>query len=36
MPSGEFFPVGIPHPSLSPPGKPSQKKLGVIGVIKDG
>jgi hypothetical protein len=29
MPWGEFFPAGIPHPALSLPGKPSQKKLGV-------
>jgi hypothetical protein len=29
MPSEEFFPAGIPHPSLSPPGNHSEKKLGV-------
>jgi hypothetical protein len=29
MASGEFFPAGIPHPSLSPPGDPREKKLGV-------
>jgi hypothetical protein len=29
MPSGEFFPAGIPHSSLSPPGNPRKKKLGV-------
>jgi hypothetical protein len=26
--SGEFFPAGIPHPSLSPPGNPGEGKLG--------
>jgi hypothetical protein len=26
MPSGEFFPAGIPHPSLSAPDNPSEKK----------
>jgi hypothetical protein len=26
--SGEFFPAGIPHPSLSPPGNPSGEKIG--------
>ena len=26
--SGEFFPAGIPHPSLSPPGNPSEEKTG--------
>jgi hypothetical protein len=29
MPSGEFFPAGIPHSSLSPPGNPREKKRGV-------
>jgi hypothetical protein len=29
MPPGEFFPAGIPHPSLSPPGDPGEGKLGV-------
>jgi hypothetical protein len=29
MPSGEFFPAGIPHSSLSPPGNPRKKKMGV-------
>jgi hypothetical protein len=25
---GESFPAGIPHPSLSPPDNPSEKKTG--------
>jgi len=29
MDPGESFPAGIPYPSLSPPGNPSEKKLGV-------
>jgi len=28
MPPGEFFPAGIPHPSLSPPGNAGERKLG--------
>ena len=29
MPWGDFFPPGIPHPLRSPPGNPSDRKLGV-------
>jgi hypothetical protein len=29
MRSGESFPAGIPHPSLSPPGDPGEGKPGV-------
>jgi hypothetical protein len=33
MVSGEYFPTRIPHPSLSPPGNLSQKKLGVGDLV---
>ena len=29
MPPGEYFPAGIPHPSLSPQGNPGEEKLRV-------